>query len=78
MLGKRSVRIVALVLILIAGCAALLGWDLVYEQQLTDRFVEPPSPIDKMQASREHNSTNLTAGLSWRSGLRLRRSGARL
>ena len=48
MMGKRSVRAIALVLILVAGCAALLGWDLVYEQQITDRFVEPPSGLDKM------------------------------
>jgi len=46
MMRPRSVRVIALVLALAASYAALLGWDLVYEQQITDTFFEYPQPID--------------------------------
>jgi hypothetical protein len=46
MLGKRSIRIVALVLTLLVSGAAVLGWDVAYEQQITDSFLEPPNRLD--------------------------------
>jgi Flp pilus assembly protein CpaB len=36
----RSVRVIAIALALIAGCAALLGWDLVYERHITDTLLD--------------------------------------
>jgi hypothetical protein len=36
----RSLRVIAIVFALIAGCAALLGWDLVYERHITDTFLD--------------------------------------
>jgi hypothetical protein len=46
MMCKRSIRIIALVLTLLVSGAAVLGWDLAYEQQITESFIEPPQPMD--------------------------------
>jgi len=48
MMRARSVRVIAIVLALIAGCAALLGWDVVYERHVTDTFLEHPQPSDDL------------------------------
>jgi hypothetical protein len=36
----RSIRVIAIVLGLITGCAALLGWDLAFEQNVTESFIQ--------------------------------------
>jgi len=46
MMCKRSIRIIALVLTLLVSGAAVLSWDVAYEQQITDSFLEPPNPLD--------------------------------
>jgi Flp pilus assembly protein CpaB len=46
MMRPRSIRIIALILAIVATSAAVLGWDLVYEQQVTDQFVSKPSGLD--------------------------------
>lgn len=40
MMRPRSIRVIAIVLAFITGCAALLGWDLAYEERVTDSFVQ--------------------------------------
>lgn len=48
MMRPSSIKIIALVLALVAACAAILGWDLVYEQKVTDSFMSKPSGLDIM------------------------------
>ena len=36
MIRPRSIKVVALILVVVAALATLLGWDLVYERRLLD------------------------------------------
>ena len=40
MMSRRKVRIVTLIILALITCAALLGWDVVFEQTLNDKFVD--------------------------------------
>ena len=46
MMSARKVRLVAVILLILTVGATVLGWDLVYQQTLSDRFVDPPSGLD--------------------------------
>jgi hypothetical protein len=39
MMSARTIRLVAVIIVIVVAAGALLGWDLVYEQTLNDRFV---------------------------------------
>ena len=39
MMSPRRIRVIALIILIVIACAALLGWELVYEQTLNDKFV---------------------------------------
>jgi hypothetical protein len=46
MMSARKVRLIAVIIVILVAGSALLGWDIVYEQTMNDRFMTRPSGLD--------------------------------
>ena len=46
MMAARKVRFITVILLIIVGSATVLGWELVYQQTLAERFTDPPTGLD--------------------------------
>jgi hypothetical protein len=45
-MSARKIRLIAVIILILVAGSALLGWDLVYEQTLNDRFMTKRSGLD--------------------------------
>jgi hypothetical protein len=41
-MSARKVRLITVILLIIVASATVLGWELVYQQTLAQRFIDPP------------------------------------
>ena len=46
MMSARKVRFITVILLIIIAGATVLGWELVYQQTLAERFTDPPTGLD--------------------------------